>query len=235
MTAPDNSPEIDIPWIKSQLGQLKILYGAGTLSQAAYDESRRLLERRVLDWALQETPAAVTLADSVEELPVSPEPVVVTAVDNPMSMQKMTILAAVAVAVVAIIGYQWFGRTPSALPKLAINTVTAPVIVASAPGQAPHTNNLSDLSVMTDKLAARLKTAPNDAAGWALLARSYVELGQHPEAIKAYQKAIALQGNDPVLLADYAEALAAVNQKNLKGASIQSSVATQRTSPNPGK
>jgi cytochrome c-type biogenesis protein CcmH len=92
----------------------------------------------------------------------------------------------------------------------------------------PHTNNLDEISVMTDKLATRLKSKPDDAQGWAMLARSYGVLGKHPEALKAYEKALVLLPKDPVLLADYAEALALANKAGvLGGTSLTTSVTTQ--------
>ena len=70
---------------------------------------------------------------------------------------------------------------------------------------------------MTEKLAARLQDKPQDAEGWAMLARSYNMLGRNPEAINSYEKAIALSGDDAVLLADYADALAVKNNRSLAG------------------
>jgi cytochrome c-type biogenesis protein CcmH len=70
---------------------------------------------------------------------------------------------------------------------------------------------------MTDRLAQRLKGQPQDAEGWAMLARSYSVLGRHPEAIAAYQKAVALGKEDANLLADYADSLAVKNNRVLAG------------------
>jgi cytochrome c-type biogenesis protein CcmH len=53
--------------------------------------------------------------------------------------------------------------------------------------------------------------------GWALLARAYVELGRHPEAVQIYEKAMQLIPNDAQLLADYADALGVLNGRKLEG------------------
>ncbi|HSQ71855.1 MAG TPA: tetratricopeptide repeat protein, partial [Rubrivivax sp.] len=68
-----------------------------------------------------------------------------------------------------------------------------------------------------EKLAERLQGQPDDAEGWAMLARSYGMLGRIDEAVPAYQKAVALNGQDARLLADYADTLALKNDRNIEG------------------
>ena len=63
---------------------------------------------------------------------------------------------------------------------------------------------------MLVKLETRLKTNPDDAKGWVMLARSYKALGRYAESAESYRRAGALVDNDPALLADYAESLAQV-------------------------
>jgi cytochrome c-type biogenesis protein CcmH len=70
---------------------------------------------------------------------------------------------------------------------------------------------------MIKALAARLEQNPNDGKGWAMLARAYAVLGRYNEALPAYEKAANLIQDDPVLLVDYADVLAVVNGKNLRG------------------
>jgi cytochrome c-type biogenesis protein CcmH len=70
---------------------------------------------------------------------------------------------------------------------------------------------------MVDKLAQRLKEQPGDAEGWTMLARSYSVMGRNDDAIDAYAKAIALRKDDASLMADYADALALKNNRNLDG------------------
>ena len=87
----------------------------------------------------------------------------------------------------------------------------------AAPGSAPHGTNTDQVASMTDRLAQRLKDQPQDAEGWAMLARSYSVLGRHPEALQAYEKAIALRKDDANLLADYADSMAMNNSRVLAG------------------
>jgi cytochrome c-type biogenesis protein CcmH len=122
-------------------------------------------------------------------------------------------LGGVVCAVLAVSAYLWFKPSPKALPdavagapawKLSSATTTMP--------PAPHTTNVGDISVMAERLAARLKDQPNDAQGWAILARSYDVMGNLPDALVAYKKALALMPDDQALLTDYAKAVAKANQ-----------------------
>ena len=74
---------------------------------------------------------------------------------------------------------------------------------------------------MIKALSARLEQNPNDGKGWAMLARSYAVMGRYNEAVPAYEKAANLLPNDPILLVDYADMLAAVNGKNLQGKPVE--------------
>jgi cytochrome c-type biogenesis protein CcmH len=82
---------------------------------------------------------------------------------------------------------------------------------------APHGTGSDQMMAMTDRLAERLKKQPQDAEGWAMLARTYSVLGRPAEAIKAYEKAVALRKDDAMLLADYADILAVQNNRQLAG------------------
>ena len=70
---------------------------------------------------------------------------------------------------------------------------------------------------MIKALSDRLEQNPNDGKGWAMLARSYAVLKRYKEALPAYEKAANLIHDDPILLVDYADILAAVNGRNLQG------------------
>lgn len=91
-----------------------------------------------------------------------------------------------------------------------------PEVVSSDMG-ANHSAMMSDLEPLLASLKGKLEQNPNDGDGWALLARSYVELRQHEKAIPAYEHAVKLIPNDPQLLADYADALAVLNGHVLEG------------------
>lgn len=73
------------------------------------------------------------------------------------------------------------------------------------------------IAPLAERLKTKLEQDPSNGSGWALLARSYVELGRHGDAVPAFQKAVALINDDAQLLADYADALGVVHDRNLKG------------------
>jgi cytochrome c-type biogenesis protein CcmH len=113
------------------------------------------------------------------------------------------------VVLVAAAGYALLG-TPQALD---------PQARAAAAGDdgSSHGVTMDQIEGMAEKLASRLKEQPNDPDGWAMLGRSYAVLGKHPQALPAFKQALELRPDDPVLIADYADALAVVNGRNLEG------------------
>jgi cytochrome c-type biogenesis protein CcmH len=69
-----------------------------------------------------------------------------------------------------------------------------------APAAAP-TNPVQQ---MVQRLADRLKGAPDDPDGWALLARAYEQLGRPQDALPAYAHLERLRPNDPQPLSQHA-------------------------------
>ena len=88
---------------------------------------------------------------------------------------------------------------------------------STAPQTAKEIGMSPEHAALIKSLSARLEQNPNDGKGWAMLARSYAVLGRYTDALPAYEKAVNLIPNDPVLLVDYAEIMAAANGKNLQG------------------
>ncbi len=90
-----------------------------------------------------------------------------------------------------------------------------PARVAGAAPAAPPT--AEEMAKAAEQLAARLKAEPDNPEGWALLGRTYVELERVSEARDAFAQAVQRRTDDPDLLADYADALARSNNRNLAG------------------
>ncbi|HEX9277933.1 MAG TPA: c-type cytochrome biogenesis protein CcmI [Casimicrobiaceae bacterium] len=80
-----------------------------------------------------------------------------------------------------------------------------------------HEISDAQIAAMVDSLAQRLKSRPDDADGWVLLARSYQALGRFPEAADAYAHAAAFISANAALLADYADVLAMAQGRKLAG------------------
>lgn len=85
-------------------------------------------------------------------------------------------------------------------------------------------NGLDDL---TERLKKKLEQTPDDGGGWALLARSYVELGRHADAVPIYERAMTLLPDDAQLLADYADALGMLHGRSLEEARRADSASAQ--------
>jgi cytochrome c-type biogenesis protein CcmH len=187
-----------IATLRAQLQQLEALHKDGALGRPAYDSARAQLERQILDLVLAD-PAGAAAAGTAA-----------LADDTPRPSTRLVATLAAAVLVVAGAGYAWTGS-----PGLALGT--ASTAAANAEPASPHDSNDMQFAAAVEKLAAKLETQPDNAEGWAMLARSYSRLGRFGEAVPAYAKAVALNGNDANLLADYADALAVNNDRKIEG------------------
>jgi len=117
-----------------------------------------------------------------------------------------TTLAALSgfVAIVVLAGYALVG---------------APLALDPATRVARDANAITgqQIEAMVAKLDARLKQQPDDLEGWTMLGRSYAVLGKHDQASAAFKQALTLKPDDPALLADYADTLAASRGGSLEG------------------
>jgi len=98
-----------------------------------------------------------------------------------------------------------------------------------------HQITAQQIEAMVAKLAARLEQNPDDANGWAILARSYATMQRFPEAIAAYAKAVALARDDATLLADYADLLATSAGRKLEGRPLELVMQALKLDPNQWK
>ena len=171
---------------RARLRELKAKHDAGTLDDAAYAKARAAIERQIGEDLLSDQGAA----------PGRPS-------------RAMVALLSVFVVALAGIGY-WQTGSPSLIREPA--PVAADVAAAQAPPDAGGANAVQQIEAMVGKLAERLKTTPDDVQGWTMLARSYTVLRRFNEAIPAYARATELEPNNPGLLADYADAVAATQQ-----------------------
>ncbi|WVH10002.1 MAG: Cytochrome c heme lyase subunit CcmL [Fluviibacter phosphoraccumulans EoVTN8] len=88
-----------------------------------------------------------------------------------------------------------------------------------------------DPNVMVARLQAKMDANPDDPAGWQLLARAYMVMNRPDDAVKAFGHILPLIKQEPQLMADYAEALAATG--DLKGARTWINNALQKGSQDP--
>jgi len=99
-------------------------------------------------------------------------------------------------------------KIPGRKPPATAATPTGPSAadVQAAANMTPE-QRTAFIRTMVDGLAARLKTQPNDLAGWQQLAQSYGVLDDRLGARDAWAKAAALAPTDFDIQANYAEAL----------------------------
>lgn len=134
------------------------------------------------------------------------------------------VMLATAVLIVAVPLYR-------AEKRLSVTSIAAIVLVTSVAGivysqigtpgaqsvqaEAQHMASLEDV---TAALAARLENNPDDLEGWKMLGRSYLQLGNFPQAIAALQKAVDMESaQDGQTLVDLGEATLMNDDTTLDG------------------
>jgi cytochrome c-type biogenesis protein CcmH len=180
---------LNIQVIKTQLAELETDLKMGRLDENQYAAARHDLERELLD-DLSPTGAAA-----------QPRPA--------RNGRWAALLLVIAIPALALVLYQLLG-TEQIIPLMeqgGARTASS----ASSTSPARHEMGEQSLEQMVDLLAARLKDKPDDLRGWVLLARSYETLNRYADAVSAYGNARRLSGDNPELLADYADALVMAN------------------------
>jgi len=165
------------------------------LSEARRDQRLGLLSEPALAEAERELESRV-LAEAQME------------VSSRAPRSKGTAIAlAIVLPVLAIGGYAAVGS-----PVAIVQDTARPQAAMSADQQ------MAELFRMAEE---RLKSEPNDAKGWALLARAKASVGMFDGAMQAYEKAAVLTPNDSDLWSDYADAAAGQAQGNMAGKPIE--------------
>lgn len=162
----------------------------GVLDATQYEIAKSEMERRLLD--------EVGLT-SVANIQVSKP-------DRRLAVILLVLLPLAAVLIYLKIGNPASIMIPATTPDAAM-----------AQAKVEQSAMAGDIEPLLNVLKSKLEKNPGDGTGWALLARSYVEIRRHAEAVTAYEKAVKSIPDDPQLLADYADALAVVNGHNLAG------------------
>jgi cytochrome c-type biogenesis protein CcmH len=134
-----------------------------------------------------------------------------------------------ALAGVALVATVMMERGTNPAPPSVVTTAPPAPLARPMAGQgsepataaAPHALGADQIQAMAQRLSERLARQPDDADGWAMLARTHALSGQHAQAVEAFRKAEKLRPADPVLLADFADALAMTRQRNLSGEPLQ--------------
>lgn len=176
---------------RQQFVELEQDHRHGVLSDEQYQQARRELERRLLEEA-----GPPQIRPTVGRRQVSGR-----------------ILAGALIVTIPLFSTLLYLKLGS---PLAITHPIAPSMPDQGGAEYGH-EAPGGLDSLAERLKGRLDQNPNDGAGWALLARSYVELGRHAEAVPIYEKAVQLIRDDAQLLADYADALGVLHGRKLGG------------------
>lgn len=178
---------------RDQLSELEADLKNGIVSQEQYAQDRDEIERRLLD-------------DTAGAAPPTGKAATATA---PAASRGTAYAIAFTLPLAAVIFYWQIGN-PDGITG-------TPRVVAPAPAESTGEPSQAQIEARVAKLAERLKTNPNDADGWKMLARSYTEMSRFGEAAGAYAKATELRPNDADLWADYAYVSALASGRRLDG------------------
>jgi len=176
---------------RQQFSELEQDYKNALLTDEQYQQSKRELERRLLE---ETGPAEAT--PPARMWPVN----------------SRAVVAALTVIIPTISGLLYWelgNQQAITLPSASLPMVQ---------GGSDYAHQTSEgLDALSERLKKKLDQNPNDGVGWALLARSYVEIGRHADAMPMYEKAMKLIPDDPQLLVDYADALGMLHGRKLAG------------------
>jgi len=184
--------QANIAIYRDQLSELAADLRNGIVAEDQYAQDREEIERRLLEDTATATPSKTTGA-------------------APLSARNTAYLLGIGLPLVAIVFYLRVGEP---------DRITNPAPVGeppSASSEAPPDRSQAQIEANVAKLAERLKANPNDAQGWAMLARSYNSMEKYSEAANAYAKATELNPKDADLLAEYAFSIAMAEGRSLEG------------------
>lgn len=182
--------QANIAVYRDQLSELEADLRNGIVAEDQYAQDRDEIERRLLE-------DTVTTRSKKGAAPID--------------ARSTAYLLGFGLPLVAIIFYLKVGE-PERITNPA--PVGAP---PSAESSAPPERTQAQIDANVAKLAERLKSNPNDAQGWTMLARSYSSMEKYSEAADAYAKATELNPKDADLLAEYAFTAGMAGGKTLEG------------------
>ena len=204
--------------LRQALQQLEQAHDSGALAAADYQTRKAALERQLVAAVMASGPDAV--ADVTARS--------AAAAAAPRVGVRLGASAAALVVLIAGAGYAWTG-SPALLGR-----TPAPATANASPDSAPPAAEFTreQVEAMVARLAARMQEQPDDPTGWAMLGRSYVALGQAPQALAAFERALKLKPDDASTLADFADASAVQNGGSLEGEPLKAIELALKSDPN---
>ncbi len=179
--------ELNLTIFKDQMSELEADLAAGVLTSEQYDVARQDLERDFLHDSGGENSETVGQADRI--------------IGRAAAVVILVLVPVLAVSLYGLLGAGAAGLDPdSAKPDV------------QAEG---HQGTLEEQVAM---LQEHLQNNPEDAEGWLMLARSYYFMKDFASASEAYARAATLiQNPDPNLFADWADAAAMAQGRQMAG------------------
>lgn len=188
--------EANVAVYRDQLRELEAELHNAIVSQEQYNQDREEIERRLLQ-DLSET------ANSGKQGKPA------------LNDRNLAIVIGAALPLIAVVFY---------LPLAKQNERDKVRTAAEAPAAnaAPFANQSGEMTPQAieanvAKLAKKMEENPNDAKGWAMLARSYSQMQRYKDAAEAFEHATTLTPGDADLWADYAFVVSMINGKEMQG------------------
>ena len=176
---------------RQQFAELEQDRENGVLNDELFQQARRELERRLLD--------ETGIADTA---PI--------AARWQLSSRLVATVLAIIIPTASVALYWKLGN------PLAMTHPSASALSVQGNSDSDRQSS-GEIEALLERLKKKLEENPNDGVGWALLARSYVEMGRYSDAVAIYEKAVRLIPDDAQLLADYADALGVLHGRTLEG------------------
>jgi cytochrome c-type biogenesis protein CcmH len=182
-----NRDELNVTIFIDQLAELESDLSGGVLTQEQFETAKHDLERSFL----QDSNSEVTEAGSQMDQVIG---------------RSAAVVISVLIPIMAVTLYNTLGAGEAGLHP------------EDARPQVQAEGHEGTLEEQVRKLQDHLQQNPDDAEGWTMLARSYYFLKQYGPAAETFARASALQqDSNAELLADYADALAMANGRNMAG------------------
>ena len=179
--------ELNVTIFKDQLAELERDLSVNILSQEQFELAKHDLERSFLQGGDAEAVEPISQMDRVIG-------------------RSAAVVISILIPILAVILYNTLGAGEAGLHP------------EDARPQVQAEGHEGTLEEQVRKLQDHLQKSPDDAEGWTMLARSYYFLKQYGAAAETFARASGLQqDSNAELLADYADALAMANGRNMAG------------------
>ncbi len=142
-----------------------------------------------------------------------------------LDSRKLGYALGVLLPVAAFALYFWLGN-PTSLVAIA---------TAGNAAQAQSAAGGHDIAKMLKKIEAKVKANPDDGPAWAMLAKTYAATDRWSDAARAFERATKLMPKEAAVLSGYAEALAILNDRTLKGRPMELAQKALELDPNDTK